>query len=143
VNDYWTPEDDAKGTNVDRWLELYTKDDNNFWRSACGHHQNVIDELIDRLEQADKRAEERIIKLLSKQLWALVDGNLQPINVEILVRNATDFTGSTLPISQIEWLDEPIPVPNPREGENKNNLWTSRPLTDEDKEHYGQEGENK
>jgi hypothetical protein len=28
-------------------------------------------------------------------------------------------------------------------GEKKGNLWTSRPLTEEDKEHYGLEGENK
>jgi len=28
-------------------------------------------------------------------------------------------------------------------GENKTNLWTSRPLTEEDEEHYGLEGENK
>ena len=28
-------------------------------------------------------------------------------------------------------------------GENKTNLWTSRPLTEEDKEHYRLEGENK
>jgi len=27
--------------------------------------------------------------------------------------------------------------------ENEKNPWTSRPLTEEDKEHYGQEGENK
>lgn len=66
MKDYWTPEDDAKGTDVDRWLELYAKDDNNFWRSASGHHQNVIDELIDRLEQADKRAEERILERLQE-----------------------------------------------------------------------------
>jgi len=46
--------------------------------------------------------EGRIIKLLPEQLWALVDGNLQPINVDALIRNATDFTDSTLPISQKE-----------------------------------------
>jgi hypothetical protein len=51
VSDYWTETDDGIGTNVDRWLELYAQDDNTFWRSACGHHQNVIDELIWRLEQ--------------------------------------------------------------------------------------------
>lgn len=28
-------------------------------------------------------------------------------------------------------------------GENKTNPWTSRPLTEEDKEHYGLKGENK
>lgn len=28
-------------------------------------------------------------------------------------------------------------------GENKKNPWTNRPLTDEDKEHYGQVGESK
>jgi hypothetical protein len=28
-------------------------------------------------------------------------------------------------------------------GENKTNPWTSRPLTEEDEEHYGLEGENK
>lgn len=28
-------------------------------------------------------------------------------------------------------------------GENKTNSWTSRPLTEEDKEHYGLKGENK
>lgn len=66
--DYWTDEDEAKGTDVDRWLEIYAKDDNMFWISSAGHHQNVIDELIYRLEQADKRAEERIIALLEKHL---------------------------------------------------------------------------
>ena len=49
MSDSWTDEDEAKGTDVDRWLALYANDDNTFWRSSSGHHQNVIDELIYRL----------------------------------------------------------------------------------------------
>jgi hypothetical protein len=38
---------ETKGTLVDRWLDAYAADDNTFWASDSGHHQNVIDELID------------------------------------------------------------------------------------------------
>ena len=39
------------GTDVDGFLAAYEQDDNVFWRMECGHHQNVIDELIERLER--------------------------------------------------------------------------------------------
>lgn len=39
-------------TNVDEFLRAYEVNDSVFWASESGHHQNVIDELIDRLERA-------------------------------------------------------------------------------------------
>lgn len=39
-------------TNVDGFLRAYEENDNVFWLSDSGHHMNVIDELIYRLEQA-------------------------------------------------------------------------------------------
>jgi hypothetical protein len=37
-------------TNVDGFLAAYAEDDKVFWRADSGHIQNVLDELIDRLE---------------------------------------------------------------------------------------------
>jgi hypothetical protein len=37
-------------TNVDGFLEAYKHDDNTYWRADPGHIQNVLDELIQRLE---------------------------------------------------------------------------------------------
>lgn len=45
----WLGPDGA--TDVDGFLAAYEKDDNVFWRMECGHHQNVIDELIGRLDE--------------------------------------------------------------------------------------------
>jgi hypothetical protein len=44
------------------------------------------------------------------------------------------------PVSPTVGIQETIAL---IKGENKTNLWTSRPLTEEDEEHYGLEGENK
>lgn len=42
--------DNDQPTDVDKWLALYEQDDNLFWATSEGHIQNVIDELIYRLE---------------------------------------------------------------------------------------------
>jgi len=70
--------------DVDKWLAIYAQDKNLFWFSDSGHIQPVIDELILRLEQADKRAEERIIKQLKKMIagygrvgWTIEQNALQ------------------------------------------------------------------
>lgn len=44
--------DNDQPTDVDRWLEIYSQDDNLFWSTDTGHIQNVLDGLIERLETA-------------------------------------------------------------------------------------------
>jgi hypothetical protein len=65
--------DDEFPTDVDKWLAIYVKDDYLFWASHGGHHMNVIDELILRLEQVDKRTEERIIKAVTNASAQIAD----------------------------------------------------------------------
>lgn len=79
------------------------------------------------LEKAASDERERIIKLLEDRLFQYDDG------VETY---AIGLESTGLPTS----LDAVIAL---IKGENKTNLWTSRPRTEEDKEHYGLEGENK
>jgi hypothetical protein len=43
---------DEAPTDVDKWLAIYEQDDNVFWETSCGHHMNIIDELIWRLNEA-------------------------------------------------------------------------------------------
>ena len=45
--------DNDQPTDVDKWLAIYKQDDNLFWETHEGHLQNVIDELIWRLEQVE------------------------------------------------------------------------------------------
>ena len=45
----WENEDGS--TNVDGFLKAFSEDDNVFWRMPSGHHLNVIEELIERLER--------------------------------------------------------------------------------------------
>jgi len=40
-------------TDVDGFIAAYEHDSNVFWRMECGHHQNVIDALIERAEVAE------------------------------------------------------------------------------------------
>jgi hypothetical protein len=47
----WLDQDGA--TDVDGFLAAYAKDDNVFWRMECGHHMNIVDELIGRIEDKD------------------------------------------------------------------------------------------
>ena len=43
--------DDNAPTDVDRWLAIYTQDSSLFWSCSIGHIQNVLDELIYRLNK--------------------------------------------------------------------------------------------
>jgi len=45
--------DDNAPTNVDQFLEMYKENDNVFWYVSQGHIQNVLDELINRLNEKD------------------------------------------------------------------------------------------
>jgi hypothetical protein len=65
----WVSNDGS--TNTDGFLAAYQKDDNTFWRVDTGHLQNVIDELIDRLENAEQRERERITKAVEAHLAQL------------------------------------------------------------------------
>ena len=44
--------DNDQPTDVDRWLEIYSQDDNLFWSTDQGHILNVLDELLERLKTA-------------------------------------------------------------------------------------------
>lgn len=34
------------------FLAVYGQDDNWWWRVSCGHHQNLFDDAVDRIEAA-------------------------------------------------------------------------------------------
>ena len=51
--DVW---DDGDPTDAEKFLRLYADDNNFFWRVSSGHVQNVLDELIDRVEGLEKAA---------------------------------------------------------------------------------------
>jgi hypothetical protein len=74
-------------------------------------------------EHTEARTEERIIKLLEdpatlSNWWAMPDksiglyGNLMNYVIALI-------KGDNNPYANIDWLDKPIPVPDPRKGENK------------------------
>lgn len=42
----------APTSPLDEFLVEYEQDDNAWWRIACGHHMNLFDDAIDRIEQA-------------------------------------------------------------------------------------------
>ena len=52
MNPPW--ENDDGSTNTQGFLEAYKADDNVFWRADVGHIQNVLDDLIYRLEGFEK-----------------------------------------------------------------------------------------
>lgn len=41
---------------LDDFLSVYRLDDGIWWRLECGHHQNLLDEAITRLETAERPA---------------------------------------------------------------------------------------
>lgn len=40
---------------LDDFLAEYEQDDNCWWRLACGHHMNLFDEAVSRMQQAERR----------------------------------------------------------------------------------------
>ena len=90
--------------------------------------EDMANAMFDRwLEQHDaevtKATEEHIIKLLEKEY-----------------NDTIEFFGIALAKRELDLLIKLIAL---IKGENKTNPWTSRPLTEEDIEHYGLEGEDK
>jgi len=79
---------------------------------------------LDTIERVRVEERERIIKLLEEQKKTYSSPKYST-------------TGGFVENFALDQAIELI------KGENKTNPWTSRPLTDEDKEHYGLEGENK
>lgn len=45
-------DDHAPTPPLDEFLTAYEDDDNWWWRLACGHHLNLFDAAVDRIEQA-------------------------------------------------------------------------------------------
>lgn len=41
--------------SLDEFLERYEYDDNEWWRLACGHHQNLFEEAVSRMQAAERR----------------------------------------------------------------------------------------
>lgn len=39
---------------LEEFLTAYYEDDNVFWQLASGHHQNLLDEAVDRMQQAER-----------------------------------------------------------------------------------------
>lgn len=74
-------------TNVDGFLKAYAKDDNNFWRADSGHHQNVIDELIERadLERQKREVVEKESAFLINKIADEKDEKIQHLT-SLLVR---------------------------------------------------------
>ena len=40
---------------LDDFLREYEQDDNCWWRMACGHHQNLFEEAVERMQAAERR----------------------------------------------------------------------------------------
>lgn len=38
---------------LDEFLLAYSADDNWWWRVSCGHHQNLFEEAVDRMQAAE------------------------------------------------------------------------------------------
>lgn len=36
---------------LDEFLSRYAEDDNEWWRLSCGHHQNLFEEAVERIEE--------------------------------------------------------------------------------------------
>jgi hypothetical protein len=45
-------DDHAPTADLDEFLAAYAEDDNWWWRIACGHHMNLFDDAVGRIEQA-------------------------------------------------------------------------------------------
>ena len=40
---------------LDDFLKAYERDDNVWWRLACGHHMNLFEEAVERMQRAERR----------------------------------------------------------------------------------------
>lgn len=40
---------------LDDFLVEYERDDNCWWRLACGHHMNLFEEAVSRMQAAERR----------------------------------------------------------------------------------------
>jgi hypothetical protein len=40
---------------LDEFLKTYEQDDNVWWIMDCGHHMNLFDQAVERMEQAERR----------------------------------------------------------------------------------------
>lgn len=82
-------------------------------------------------QQGEERAIAKVQRLIT-EVWTLSDTGRQIVFVEDLYEVMRDAgllkDGKSVPFSaqvypqthdKVEWLDEPIPVPNPLEGETK------------------------
>ena len=74
--------DNDQPTDVDRWLEIYSQDDNLFWATDQGHILNVLDELLERLktktakpcfhtiaEQLEEHSLRELIRMAKADAW--------------------------------------------------------------------------
>jgi hypothetical protein len=104
------------GIKTEAGKRLWTKINDNYGSSVWGP-------VGDGIVEIEAEVEERIIKLLEKEY-----------------NDTIEFFGIALAKRELDLLIKLIAL---IKGENKTNPWTSRPLTEEDKEHYGLEGENK
>ena len=41
---------------LDEFLREYEADDNIWWVMECGHHQNLFEAAVERMEEAEERA---------------------------------------------------------------------------------------
>jgi len=55
--------------DLDEFLEDYADDDNLWWRIECGHHMNLFDAAVERIQQTEERClvlKESYDKMLKK-----------------------------------------------------------------------------
>lgn len=50
---YVPPKDGDPTPDLDTFLVAYALDDNHWWRLSCGHHQNLFEEAVARMERAE------------------------------------------------------------------------------------------
>lgn len=54
----WARPDSRAPTPLAEFREHYAVDDNLWWRTACGHHQNLFEDACEHLDSARERAEQ-------------------------------------------------------------------------------------
>jgi hypothetical protein len=68
---------ETKGTLVDPWLAAYAQDDNVYWATETGHIQNVLDEVLTRLEFKEQQLQSanETLMALAKEVFELRAAN--------------------------------------------------------------------
>ena len=86
--------DDEAPTDVDKWLAIYAQDSSLFWSSSIGHIENVLDELIWRVNNSEKAVEfDRWLLQIKNDAWN--EGHKAGwTNKEAVINGTGEFTSN-------------------------------------------------